>query len=116
MLPELHRQCYAQFRQELSSLVQQMTDVELSTTSLVAASQQLEWFFRERVSALDELTGVDAHRSQAYQVEMDKQLRLLAVDVMFLKAAKQSVKQQQRLAAVRQRLHTLIGYCDALLS
>jgi hypothetical protein len=94
-----------------------MMQFEANPTSLGGESQKLQLFFRDQVSALalDELTGVVAQRSQAYRVEMDKQLRLLAVDVMFLQAAKQAETVQQRVKVVSDRLQTLIRYCDALL-
>ena len=118
MLPELHRQCYEEFRQELSSLVEQMLHFESNATILLGESQKVQLFFRDQVTslALDELTGEAAQRSQAYRVEMDKQLRLLAMDVMFLQAAKQATTMQQRLNTMGDRLTTLIRYCDALLS
>ncbi len=118
MLPELHRQCYEEFRRKLSNLVEIMKQFELDFTSLGRASQKVQLFFRDQVSALalDELTGRAAQRSHAYRVEMHKQLRLLAVDIMFLQAAKQSATVQQRVVAVRDRLTTLVGYCDALLT
>ena len=117
MLPELHRQRYEEFRQELSHLVERMMQFESNITALASESQKVQLFFRDQVAtlALDQLTGGMAPRSQSYQVEMDKQLRLLAVDVMFLQTAKQAATVQQRLGAVGDRLQTLIGYCDALI-
>jgi hypothetical protein len=118
MLPEFHRQRYTEFRQELAKLRANLAQFSLNPPGLVEASQPVQRLFREQVSALalDELVGAIAQRSQAYQVEMDKQLRLLALDVMFLQAAKQAATVQQRLKVVGDRLTTLIGYCDALLT
>jgi hypothetical protein len=46
---------------------------------------------------------------------MSKQLRLLAIDVMFLQGARQASTAQTRLQTISDRLTTLIQYCDAII-
>jgi hypothetical protein len=118
MLPESHCHCYGEFRKSLISFRQRFILNEVNYTGLAAESQKVQLFFRDQVRqlAVEPLTMTDAQRSHAYQVEMDKQLRLLAMDVMFLQAAKQPETIQQRSSAVQDRLQKLIAYCDALLS
>jgi hypothetical protein len=53
---------------------------------------------------------------QSYQTEINKQLRLLEIDLMFLRTARQAATTGQRWKMVSDRLQLLIIYCDALLS
>jgi valyl-tRNA synthetase len=116
MLPDLHFKCYTEFHQTLSKLVEQL-ETDLDRISFTLESQKVQLFFRDQVCRLDlEALPPDmAQRSQSYQVEMDKQLRLLQVDVQFLQAARQPEKVNQRMTMVGDRLRTLMRYCDALL-
>jgi hypothetical protein len=58
---------------------------------------------------------VDANsREQSYKTEINKQLRLLEVDMMFLQGAKQLTTLQSRLKNIEERIDTLIRYCQAI--
>ncbi len=116
MLPEIHRQQYRDFQQileQLHSLSQPSCDKALLKAKVASAQQ----FFQDHVRSLDldELDAVIEQRSRSFHVEINKQLRLLTTDVMFLQAAKQAVTSQQRLEQVSDRINTLIRYCEALL-
>jgi hypothetical protein len=117
MLPELHRQRYQEFQQFLEQLQTLISQPEFDRATLKSNIPVLQNFFQEQIKSLglEALEAKEAHRSQSYQVEMDKQLRLLIMDGMFLQAARQSATSQQRLEQVSDRLKTLISYCQALL-
>lgn len=51
---------------------------------------------------------------QSYLTEFHRQLRLLGSDLAFLKAARQSATQTQRLAQIGDRLQALQRYYDAM--
>lgn len=53
---------------------------------------------------------------QAYGVELNKQMRLLGIDVMFLQSSRQAQTQMQRQAQMRDRLQLLQTYCDRVLA
>jgi hypothetical protein len=53
---------------------------------------------------------------QSFQTEINKQMRLLELDLMFLKTARQATTLEQRWQMMGDRLHLLTVYCDALLS
>ncbi len=117
MLPEIHRQRYRDFQQileRLHRLISQSNGDKALLKAEVALAQQ---FFQNQVRSLDldELDATVGQRSRSFHVEMNKQLRLLATDMMFLQAAKQAETSQQRLEQVGDRVNTLIRYCDALL-
>ncbi len=117
MLPEIYRQRYQDFRRILERLQTLISQPEFDRSTLKADALTVQQFFQDQVRSLD-LEALDAtaeQRSHSFHVEINKQLRLLAMDVMFLQTAKQSATSQQRLGQVSDRISTLIRYCDALL-
>lgn len=117
MLPTHHRQHYEEFKQSLEQFSRMLSQDAGNAAQLKSAVAELKhWFQTQIVSiSLDDLTASMAHQVRSYQVEMDKQLRLLSMDVMFLQAARQAETSAQRQAQVYDRLNTLIRYCEALL-
>jgi septum formation inhibitor MinC len=117
MLPPAHCQRYEQFQQQLQTLHQTMTQPEDDRPPLKASVASLQQFFQAEILTLnaDELPVAIAHFVQSYQVEMDKQLRLLAMDAQFLQAARQAATASHRQQQIRDRLETLIRYCNAVL-
>lgn len=53
---------------------------------------------------------------QAVSVEIDKQLRLLAIDALFLQTARQSTTLEHRRQQIGDRLTLLQRYCELLLA
>jgi hypothetical protein len=78
---------------------------------------KLQQFFQNQILKLDgnELSPELEQRIYSFQVEIDKQLRLLGMDIMFLQAARQEATGSQRRSQVSDRLSTLIRYCEAVL-
>lgn len=102
--------------QVLVNLLEQLrTDVsnlQVSTPELSGRVATLQKLFTEEIIPL----AADANsREQSYQTEISKQLRLLAVDVMFLQGAKQTATVQTRLKTIGDRLSILMQYCQAVL-
>ncbi len=117
MLPESHRQRYQSFWQILERLQTLISQPEFDRSTLKAEALTVQQFFQDQVRSLD-LEALDptvGQRSHSFHVEINKQLRLLAIDAMSLQTAKQSATSQQRLGQVSDRVSTLIRYCDALL-
>lgn len=52
---------------------------------------------------------------QSVQTEINRNLRLLSTDVVFLQSARQAAIQQQRLQQVCDRLVKLLEFCDGVL-
>ena len=116
MLPLAHQQCYEAFKQLVKEAHQtlMLTNGGLALNAQTAALQQ---FFRDPILRLqsEELSPAVQHWVQSYHVEIDKQLRLLGVDIMFLQAARQSITTEERRQQVTDRLTTLQRYCETLL-
>lgn len=121
-LPLLHQQRYETFQQLLGQVAQLITQCDGDRyhehlVVLQANVTDLQQFFRQQILSLpfDELAPSMQHWMQSYQVECDKQLRLLGLDTMSLRAARQPTTITQRQQQVRDRLGTLQRYCTALL-
>ena len=88
-----------------------VTAGKLDAGELRLCLTELQTFFIEQIVPLEDAN----FREQSYKTEINKQLRLLEVDVMFLKGAKQSSTSQARLNTITERVDTLIGYCQAIM-
>lgn len=114
MLPDDHHHSYQTFRQELDHL--QNAPLERGSP-ILKDFQTLQQFFQQRILTLDldSLDPAHATQIQSIQIEINKQLRLLAADVPFLQAARQAATVQQRQAQMHDRLKLLLQYCDVIL-
>ncbi|MDD1415438.1 heterocyst frequency control protein PatD [Dolichospermum sp. ST_con] len=100
--------------QELATFIDEfranVTGNKLNAGELRENLAQLQEFFGQQIVPL-----VDANsREQSYKTEINKQLRLLEVDMMFLQGARQSTTSQSRLKTIEERIDTLIRYCQAI--
>jgi hypothetical protein len=114
MLTE-YRQFYQFFRQKLQQL-QGQVGKDYSTLQLTF--QEAQTFFQHKILPLDLefLNSAQAIKIQSFQVEINKQLRLLGTDLMFLQAARLPATQSQRWQQISDRLDMLMRYCDAVLA
>lgn len=71
------------------------------------AVQAIDTCFRDQVLALD---AASSESLPNIQVEINKQLRLLKTDCLFLQTAKQTDTRDQRLAQMRDRVKLLQSY------
>ena len=122
VLPLLHQQRYEAFQQRLDQIAQtiaQANDERYREHAVVLQAEitDLQQFFRLHLLSLslDEFAPSMQHWMQSYQVECDKQLRLLGLDAMSLRAARQPATIAQRQQQVSDRLSTLQRYCAAVL-
>lgn len=58
--------------------------------------------------------GEDLPSAQPVLTEINRTLRLLAMDVAFLQAARQSTTTQQRQRQLLEKLGQLLGFCEAM--
>lgn len=68
-------------------------------------------FFQHQILPLGELQPA----VQPVITEMNRSLRLLAMDVAFLQAARQSITAQQRQGQMIEKLDQLLGFCEAIM-
>jgi len=112
---------YTQYHQELrAALLRLMVNLEQRSgdpVNLKSDFVQVQQYFQQQVASLDPDLLAPERRSQIQSLytEINKQLRLLATDWMFLASARQQQTLEQRLAQIRDRLQQLLNYCDQLL-
>lgn len=117
MLPNFHRQQYLVFSEQIQQVHSQAATSNLDLPTLRASVVNLQQFFRQQILPLkeEEIEDSYASRVRSIRTEMNKQIRLLEMDVTFLRGAKQSATVQTRLLAICDRLQTLIQYCQVML-
>ena len=117
MLPQFYRVRYQEFSQALESLQPTATPANLDRIALRQRFEQVQQLFHQQILCLDtdELDPADIPRVQSYLTEINKQMRLLGMDLTFLQAARQPATQKERLVQIGSRIQTLIGYCKAVL-
>jgi len=111
MLTGRHRQHYEGLRQMVGQL-QEIAARRLGVAEFQTAFLQVQQLGRD----LDDGDQDLGANIQSYQTEINKQLRLLEIDLMFLKAARQAATSEQRWKMMGDRLNLFIFYCDTLLS
>lgn len=117
MLSNFHYQSYQKFAAILDQLQANANSAQLDAAKLRAMFQQAQQLFQQQIITLDTSTlepGV-ASKVRSYHTEIDKQLKLLGIDVSFFQAARQPATITVRKAQICARIQTLIDYCNVLL-
>jgi len=122
MLPLVYEERYTAFRQglrRLSELVSEraIAPIDKADVGFQTPVGELQIFFQEQLLSLtgDALAPEVEQRLQALQVEINKQLRLLGMDALFLQSARQPATVEQRRSQMGDRVQILLRYCDAVL-
>jgi hypothetical protein len=113
MLAE-YRQLYQSFQHKL----QQLQAVKGDSLTLQTRFHDSQTFFQQKILSLnlESLDSAKAAKVQSFQVEINKQLRLLGTDLMFLQTARLSATQSQRQQQISDRIDMLMRYCEAVLA
>lgn len=111
------RQRYREFKQALYELHSVATAENPDGLQLKERLQSCQQIFQHQIATLtdNDLDPSEVPRWQSFQTEVHRLLRLLEMDVMFLQASRQSQTKASRAIAMRDRIQSLIGLCDALL-
>lgn len=116
MLPSVYQPPYQQLQQAIEELQKTLIG-PLDASRVKSTIATLQTYFQTEVWNLDlqHLEPELQHRLQSINVEIDKQLRLLNMDALFLQAARQENTLQQRQQQIRDRLSLLLQYCNSVL-
>lgn len=117
MLPSSHSQCYEEFKRFVGEVKDTTSKDTVDRAVLKSSVANLQHYFQNQILTLN-TAGLEASLEQqvhSFQVEMDKQLKLLALDGLFLQAARQPTTTVHRLKQMNDRLTLLQQYCDGLL-
>ncbi len=115
MSPDLYRESYQILKNRLHQLDARVAGPEADGTAVVREANAIQQEFSDRLLAipLDDMESPQVSHFQSLRTETHKQLRLLATDAAFWRSAKQPETRSQRQQQLRDRLQTLIGYCEA---
>lgn len=118
MLPSLHIQHYRSFQQALRQISDLLSQHTVDHTVLKRSVTELQQYFQTQILTLNmtTLTASLEQHIQSIHVEMNKQLRMLAMDLMFLQTARQAPTVTQRLQQIGDRLDMLQRYCETILA
>lgn len=118
MLPPLYAEHYQTLRTALAELIANLDQAEQNPVDLRSDFLWVRQYFQQQVANLDPGLLAPALQSRlgSYHTEINKELRLLETDWVFLQAARQTQTFTQRKALIRDRLQRLLDYCDALLA
>jgi hypothetical protein len=118
MLPEPLHQLYLDFFNRLEVMRAIALQSNPDPRTLQTTFLDMQQFFQQTIVSIVaemNLESAIASQVQSYQTEINKQLRLLGMDVMFLQAARQPVTTQKRQAQMGDRFSLLARYCQVLL-
>lgn len=111
MLTRNQVQLFRSFRVELELLKQTLDSSEFERQTFEKVWRSLQKIFSEEIRPMES----DEYRFHSVLVELKKQMRLLEMDGMFLKTARQVETVQGRLSQIRDRVTLLMNYCAVLL-
>jgi hypothetical protein len=111
MLTENQVDSFRSFQTDLESLNQLLNSAEFDRQIFDQIWQSLQKAFSEEI----QLIQSDEYRIHSVLVEINKQMRLLGMDAMFLKTARQRETVQGRVGQIRDRIPLLMNYCTVLL-
>ncbi|WAL60174.1 heterocyst frequency control protein PatD [Thermocoleostomius sinensis] len=119
MVLDAQRRSYFNFQRDLLQL-QDILQKRVSGTVLQSAFQDLQQSWQSLLEMdVSQNEGQLAQgltaNVQTYQTEMSRLMRLLGMDILFLKAARQSATTQQRLQQASDRVAQLLQYCEGIL-
>ena len=117
MLPQSHQKKYQELLTALLELQHYVAGKSSDFAILQKSFQKVQHLFQNQIMTLtsDGLDSCILLKWQSAQTEIHRALRLLEMDVMFFGVSRKADTSQQRIAAISDRINTLIGYCNVLL-
>lgn len=115
---EQQEQPWTEFKRASEQLQGAIGTIPVDPAAMRATFAKLQLIFQDHIATFsgEQCSEPEASRIQSLQVEMDKQIRLLGLDINFLQAARQSATVQQRRSQMGDRLNLLATYSEALFN
>ncbi|MCU0548300.1 MAG: heterocyst frequency control protein PatD [Leptolyngbya sp. Prado105] len=111
MLTENQVYLFRSFQIDLGSFNQLLDSAAFDRQIFDQSWRSLQKKFAEEIQPMQS----DDYRIHSVLVEINKQMRLLGMDSLFLKTARQSETMQGRVGQIRDRIALLMNYCAVLL-
>ncbi|NEP58049.1 MAG: heterocyst frequency control protein PatD [Symploca sp. SIO2G7] len=116
MLLPSYYQNYQAFQQALEQMGRTITATDLELAMLRENFREVQQLFQSKILTLsaDDIAPDFVSRWQSLQTEIHRQMRLLETDLMLLQASRSSSTRFSRQTGLKNRLNTLIKYCQEL--
>jgi hypothetical protein len=118
MLTDFNDKIIFQFQERLKQLQTTLESPDIADSAWQSQWHEIQQTFEEQMMGLNpEVINTQILPIwQSYLTEIHKQIRLLTIDLRFLKVARQTTTAQSRRTQIHERLNRLIVYCDAILA
>lgn len=126
ILPNAYLEKYQRLLGLLGELQEEVLNLPSPLTSVTAINshnyQELQDFYQQQMFPLleeefsDEVPPEIVSRWRSLNTEIHRSMKLLALDISLLKAARSPQMQQTRRQGMSDRLSTLISYCQVILA
>lgn len=110
MLSKLQQEGYKNALTHLMTLQEQLEKTDSSFLLIQTTWQQVIQRLEQ-----EELNLNDTPRLQSIQTEIQRSVRLLTTEMLFLQSSRQNATRQQRLTGIRDRVAQLITYCQEMI-
>ncbi len=110
----MNASAYQPIYQQAQALLQRLQQANLSDAELLASLAQAQQQLQQGLSP-DSASDL-GRQLQPLQIEINKQMRLLETDAIFLKAARQPATAHQRRQQIQVRVGLLLRYSEAILA
>jgi hypothetical protein len=116
MLPVSHHQSSEALLETLADLKKAVQSFTVEPSCVQAKYRKVQQVYQDRLVPLttEAIENAIAPRWQSLQTEINRSLRLLQTDVIFLQASRQKATTEQRSMACLTRIEQLMGYCQEL--
>lgn len=111
MLTENQVEHFQSFQITINSLKQILDSTDLDRSELGQKLRSLQKFFQREIQPIQS----DDYQTHSVLVEVNKQMRLLGMDAMFLQTARQTETIANRVGQIRDRIQLLTNYCTVIL-
>jgi len=111
MLTENQVHCFQSFQTMIAELDRTLGSAALDRVAFHQKIRSLENLFQTEIQPIQ----ADDYQTHSVLVEINKQMRLLNMDGMFLQTARQVETIETRIGQIRDRLKLLTNYCTVIL-
>ncbi len=117
MLLKFYHQSYQELLDKLLQLQKQVREKDIDMMAINTIYNQGQDIFKGKILSvkLDDLDCNAIILIQSAQTEINKNLRLLGTELLFLASSRQAGTTQKRLDKVQRQIEQLIGYCQAII-
>ncbi|MGB5595617.1 MAG: heterocyst frequency control protein PatD [Crocosphaera sp.] len=117
MLLKFYHQSYQELLDKLLQLQKQVREKDIDMMAINTIYNQGQDIFKGKILSvkLDDLDCNAIILIQSAQTEINKNLRLLGTELLFLASSRQAGTTQKRLEKVQGIIEQLIGYCQAII-